>query len=140
MQSITVQYGARADEQAFALSTAEHRGICGGHDQRQQSKCQRAGAPRSASVLRANLAPQAGQQSIQDMQAEFAGAQTAIKATTDRQTQLKAMAQTMLDSIEGVSTGRGGDQDPGAADHVAGFLSNHRRCCYQTTLSKYLPA
>ena len=55
--------------------------------------------------IAANLAPQTGQQSIQDIQAEFAGAQNAIKASTDRQTQLKGMAQTMLDSIEGIIAG-----------------------------------
>jgi hypothetical protein len=84
-----------------------------------------------------NLAPQTGQQSIEDIQAEFAGAQTAIKSTTDRQTQLKAMAQTMLDSIEGVST------DEVATKILAlqtSLQASYQTTAmlYQTTLSKYL--
>ena len=51
----------------------------------------------------ANLAPQQGQQSIQDIQSEFAGTQDAMKAAKDRQTLTKSMAQSMLDGIEGVS-------------------------------------
>ncbi len=88
--------------------------------------------------ISANLAPQSGQQSIQDMQAEFAGAQTAIKAATDRQTQLKGMAQTMLDSIEGIN------QDEVATKILA--LQTSLQASYQTTamlyqmnLTKFLP-
>jgi flagellin-like hook-associated protein FlgL len=51
----------------------------------------------------ANLAVVPGQQSIQNIQADLAGAQAAMKSTSDRQTQTKALAQTMLDSIEGVN-------------------------------------
>jgi hypothetical protein len=86
----------------------------------------------------ANLAPQTGQQSIQDMQAEFAGAQSAIKASTDRQTQLKGMAQTMLDQIEGIN------QDEVATKILALQTSlqasyQTTSMLYQTTLTKFLP-
>jgi flagellar hook-associated protein 3 FlgL len=102
-QSITVQYGARANEQAFrhmlqnvAVYAAVTTNAANPNSSMQiTALSQRVGS---------NLAPQTGQQSLQDIQAEFAGAQSAIKATTDRQAQLKGMAQTMLDSIEGVST------------------------------------
>ena len=88
--------------------------------------------------IAANLAPQNGQQSIQDIQAEFAGAQTAIKAATDRQTQLKGMAQTMLDSIEGIN------QDEVATKILAlqtSLQASYQTTAmlYQTTLTKYLP-
>ena len=85
-----------------------------------------------------NMTPQQGVQIIQDIQADFAGAQTAIKASTDRQTQVKTMAQTMLDSIEGVS------QDEVATKILA--LQTSLSASYQTTamlyqisLTKYLP-
>ena len=87
----------------------------------------------------ANLAPQTGQQSIQDIQAEFAGAQTAIKATTDRQTQLKSMAQTMLDSIEGVSTDEVATKILALQTTLQASYQT-TAMLYQTTLSKYLPA
>ena len=127
-QSITIQYGARADEQAFrhllqnvavyaAVTTNAANPNANGQS---AALSQRVGA---------NLAVQTGQQSLQDMQAEFAGAQTAIKASTDRQTQMKGMAQTMLDQIEGVST------DEVATKILA--LQTALQASYQTTATLY---
>ena len=50
-----------------------------------------------------NLATAPGVQSIQNIQADLAGAQAAVKAAGDRQTQTKVLAQTMLDQIEGIN-------------------------------------
>ena len=136
--SITVQYGARADEQAFvhqlqniavyaAVTTNAANPNASGQS---TALSQRIGA---------NLAQQPGQQSIQDIQAEFAGAQTAIKATTDRQTQLKSMAQTMLDSIEGVSTDEVATKILALQTTLQASYQT-TAMLYQTTLSKYLPA
>ena len=68
----------------------------------------------------------------------FAGVQSAVKSATDRQTQLKGMAQTMLDSIEGIN------QDEVATKILA--LQTSLQASYQTTsmlyqtsLVKYLP-
>lgn len=101
-QSITVSYGARADEQAFRdqlKQIAVYAAVT------TSSSNPNAGAQVAALSQRVmqNLAPQSGHQTIQDIQAEFAGAQTAIKSATDRQTQVKSMSQSMLDSIEGIS-------------------------------------
>jgi hypothetical protein len=49
------------------------------------------------------LLPQTGQQTVQDIEADFAGAQTAMKSAADRQAQTKNTAETMLQSIEGIS-------------------------------------
>jgi flagellar hook-associated protein 3 FlgL len=135
--SITVQYGARANEEALRhqlQNMAVYAAVT------TNTSNPNAGAQVNALQQRisANLAPQVGQQSIQDMQAEFAGAQTAIKAATDRQTQLKGMAQTMLDSIEGVN------QDEVATKILALQTSlqasyQTTSMLYQTTLLKYLP-
>jgi hypothetical protein len=73
----------------------------------------------------ANLAPQQGQQSIEDMEADFAGAQTAMKSASDRMTQTKTMTQTMLDSLEGVNN----DQ---VASEVMQLQTN-LQASYQTT-------
>ncbi|MEH2625710.1 flagellar hook-associated protein 3 FlgL [Bradyrhizobium sp. AZCC 1719] len=136
-QSITVQYGARANEQALryelqniAVYAAVTTNAANPNSKAQVNALQQR--------ISANLAPQTGQQSIQDMQAEFAGAQNAIKASTDRQTQLKGMAQTMLDQIEGIN------QDEVATKILALQTSlqasyQTTSMLYQTTLTKFLP-
>lgn len=136
-QSINVQYGARANEEALRYqlqNVAVYAAVT------TNTANPNAGAQVNALQQRisTNLAPQTGQQSIQDMQAEFAGAQTAIKAATDRQTQLKGMAQTMLDSIEGIN------QDEVATKILAlqtALQASYQTTSllYQTTLTKFLP-
>jgi hypothetical protein len=136
-QSVTVQYGARANEQALRQqlqNIAVYAAVTTNAKDPNASDQVNALQQRVA----ANLGPQNGQQSVQDMQAEFAGAQTAIKAATDRQTQLKGMAQTMLDSIEGIN------QDEVATKILALQTSlqasyQTTSMLYQTTLTKYLP-
>lgn len=136
-QSITVQYGARANEQAlrYQLQNIAVYSAVTSDASNPNSKAQINALQQRIS---SNLAPQTGQQSIQDMQAEFAGAQNAIKASSDRQTQLKGMAQTMLDQIEGIN------QDEVATKILA--LQTSLQASYQTTsmlyqtsLVKYLP-
>jgi len=136
-QQITVQYGARANEQAlrYPLQNIVVYSAVTTNTSNPNSKAQVNALQQRIS---ANLAPQTGQQSIQDMQAEFAGAQSAIKASGDRQTQLKAMAQTMLDQIEGIN------QDEVATKILALQTSlqasyQTTSMLYQTTLTKFLP-
>lgn len=136
-QSITAQYGSRANEPAFRAllqNIAVYAAVTTS-----------AGDPNANGQITAlsqrvaqTLSPQPGAQTIQDIQADFAGAQTAIKAATDRQAQVKTMAQTMLDSIEGVN------QDEVATKILA--LQTSLSASYQTTamlyqinLTKYLP-
>jgi hypothetical protein len=136
-QAVTVQYGARANEQAlrYQLQNIAVYAAVTTNANNPNSKAQVNALQQRIS---ANLAPQTGQQSIQDMQAEIAGAQAAIKAATDRQTQLKGMAQTMLDSIEGIN------QDE-VATKILALQTNLQASyqttsmLYQTTLTKYLP-
>ncbi len=127
-QSITVQYGARADEQAFRhllQNVAVYAAVTTDAANPNASGQSTALSERIGS----NLAPQTGYQSLQDIQAEFAGAQHAVKSTTDRQAQLKGMAQTMLDSIEGIST------DEVATKILA--LQTALQASYQTTATLY---
>jgi len=136
-QSISVQYGARANEQAFRYllqNVAVYAAVTTNAGNPNASAQVTALAQR----ITANLAPQTGQQQIQDVQAQIAGAQTSIKAATDRQTQVKSMAQTMLDQIEGVN------QDEVATKILALQTSlqasyQTTSMLYQTTLLKYLP-
>lgn len=136
-QSISVQYGARANEQAFRYEL-QNIAVYAAVTTNASNPNASAQVTALAQRITANLAPQPGQQSIQDVQAEFAGAQAAMKAATDRQTQLKGMAQTMLDSIEGINP------DEVATKILA--LQTMLQASYQTTsmlyqtsLTKYLP-
>jgi flagellin-like hook-associated protein FlgL len=76
-----------------------------------------------------NMSSQSGQQSIENIQAELSGAQNAIKAAQERQTQTKSMVETMLDQIEGVSN------EEVATKILA--LQTNLQASYQTTAMLY---
>ena len=135
-QSITVQYGARADEQAFRTqlqNIAVYAAVT------TSSGDPNANAQITALSQRVmqNLAPQTGQQSIQDIQADLAGALTTIKSATDRQTQTKSLAQTMLDSIEGVSPDEVATKILALQTSLSASYQT-TAILYQTSLTKYL--
>jgi flagellin-like hook-associated protein FlgL len=127
-QSVTVQYGARANEEAMRY-VLQNIAVYAAVTTKASNPNSNAQVNALQQRISANLAPQSGQQSIQDMQAEFAGAQNAIKASTDRQTQLKGMAQTMLDEIVGIN------QDEVATKILA--LQTSLQASYQTTSMLY---
>lgn len=134
-QSINVQYGARADEPAlraqlqtvavYAAFTIDVTNLSS------PAVATDANAQVAALNQRVaqNLAPVAGTQTIQNIQADFAGASVAIKTATDRQTQTKALSQTLLDSIEGI------DDNEVAAKILA--LQTALQASYQTTSTLY---
>jgi flagellar hook-associated protein 3 FlgL len=127
-QSITVQYGARADEQALRsqLQTVAVYAAVTTSATDPNANAQVAALNQR---IAQNLADVPGTQSIQDIQADFAGAQASIKSTTDRQTQTQAITQTMLDSIEGINN------DEVATKILA--LQTALQASYQTTASLY---
>jgi flagellin-like hook-associated protein FlgL len=135
--SQTVQYGAQANEQAirtqlqniavFAAVTTSPTGT--------NSAAQIAALSQRVTT---NLTPQAGQQSIADIQSDFAVAQTTMQDATARQTQTQATLQNMIDNTETVSP------DQVASEILA--LQTSLQASYQTTsmlsqltLTKYLP-
>jgi flagellin-like hook-associated protein FlgL len=127
-QSITVQYGARADEQALrsqlqtvAVFAAVTTSVTDPNANAQIAALNQR--------IAQNLADVPGTQSIQDIQADFAGAGASIKAATDRQAQTKAITQTMLDSIEGIN------DDEVATKILA--LQTSLQASYQTTAMLY---
>jgi hypothetical protein len=136
-QSVTVQYGARANETAirwqlqtvavFAAVTTS-------------TANPNAAAQVQALSLRVtqNLLPQPRQQTIQDIQSDFAAAQLTMKDTTARQKQTQGMLQGIVDQAESVS------RDQVASQILA--LQTALQASYQTTamlsqltLTKYLP-
>jgi flagellar hook-associated protein 3 FlgL len=101
--SITVQYGAQANEQAirsqlegvavFAAVTTPPAGANSGAQVAALSE-------RTAT----NLTPQPGQQTISDIQTDFAAAQTVAKDASARQSQSQNILQNIVDQTETVST------------------------------------
>jgi hypothetical protein len=139
--AITVQYGAQANESAirsqiqsiavFAAFTASVTGPNSG---------QIAAAQISAISQRTatNLTPQPGQQTVEDIQSDFARAQTVMKDASARQAQSQTMLQDVVDNTETVST------QQVASEILA--LQTALQASYQTTsmmaqltLTKYLP-
>jgi flagellar hook-associated protein 3 FlgL len=136
-QSVTVQYGAQANESAirsqlqniavFAAFTASPTGT--------NSAAQVAALSQRVAQ---NLSSQPGQQTIQNIQTDFATAQTTMKDAGARQTQAQSMLQNIVAQTETVST------DQVASQILA--LQTNLQASYQTTamlsqltLTKYLP-
>ncbi len=101
--SISVQYGAQANEQAiraqlegiavFAAFTESPTGT--------NSAAQVAALSERTAT---NLTAQPGQQTISDIQTDFAIAQTMMKDASARQTQTQTMLQNIVDQTETVTT------------------------------------
>lgn len=135
---ITVNYGAQANEQAIrqqlqgvAVFAAVAFSPTGTNSSDQASAL--------SWRIATNLTSQPGQQTISDIQTDFAAAQTQMKAASDRQTQTQTMLQNLVDSTENVST----DQVASEILQLQTTLS----ASYQTTsilaglsLTKFLPA
>jgi len=136
--SETVDFGAQANEQAirtqlqniavFAAFTASPTGT---HSAGQISALSQS--------IATNLTPRASQQSIADIQTDFANAQTQIQSATARQTQTQTMMQNLVDQTENIS------QNQVASELLS--LQNSLQASYQATsmlsqlsLVKYLPA
>ncbi|WP_316194972.1 MULTISPECIES: flagellar protein [unclassified Bradyrhizobium] len=97
-----VQFGAQANEQAIRQAlqqTAVYSAVTA------SPTAPNSGAQIAALSQRiaANLSSQPGQQTISDIQTDFANAQTAMKDAGARQTQSKAALQSLIDGTEGIS-------------------------------------
>lgn len=99
-QSISVSYGARANEEALRsivqnVATLAAVTFSGSDPD----------APAQSAALNQRLVPalagETSQQKIETIQAELAGSQATIKAAKDRHTQTKSMLQDMEQRIEG---------------------------------------
>jgi hypothetical protein len=136
-QSITVQYGIRANEQGIrsqiqtlavfsAVTTSVSNPNGGGQITALSER------------VAQNLSPQPGQQTIQDIQTDLAIAQSTIKDATARQTQTLGLLQGIVDQAESVSP------DQVASQILA--LQTNLQASFQTTaliaqlnLTKFLP-
>jgi hypothetical protein len=101
--SITVQYGAQANEQAIR---SQLEGVAVYAAVTESPTGANSGAQVAALSERTatNLTPQPGQQTISDIQTDFASAQTMMQAASARQTQTQTTLQNIVDQTETVST------------------------------------
>jgi flagellar hook-associated protein 3 FlgL len=133
----SVQYGAQANEQAIrqavqniAVYAAVNISPTGTNANAQISAL--------SQRIAANLTPQTGQQSISDIQTDFANAQTTIQSVQAQQTQSQAALQNLISDTEGIS------QNQVASEILQ--LQTNLQASYQTTamlsqlsLVKFLP-
>ncbi|MBR0688733.1 flagellar protein [Bradyrhizobium manausense] len=122
--SVTVQYGAQADEDAIR-EQLQAIAVFGTFSTSPTG--QYAGGQVAALSLRTTqaLTPQPGQQKIEDIQTDIAMAQNTMKDATTRQTQAKAQLQTIVDQAESASP------DQVASEILS--LQNALQASYQTT-------
>src|SRR6202790_2185138 len=135
--AITVQYGAQANELAIR---AQLEGVAVFAAVTTSPTAANSGAQTSALSARTatNLTPQAGQQTIPDIQTEFGVAQALTKEASARQRQTQTLLQNIVDQTETVST------QQVASEILA--LQTTLQASYQTTsilagltLTKFLP-
>ena len=134
-QSVTVQYGARASEQGIRTQLEAVAVLAAVSSTGPNAPAQVAAL--SGRVTQ-NLTAQPGQQTIQDIQADFSIAQSTMKDATARQKQTQSMLQNIVDAAESVST------DQVASQILA--LQTALQASYQTTamlsqltLTRFLP-
>ncbi len=135
---ITVQYGARADEPAFVnqLQTIAAMAAMTTTSGDPNANAQVTGLYQRVAT---KLLPQSGQQSLQDIAADFAGTQVAMKSAGDRQAQTKNTAQTMLQSIEGINDAEVSAKLLAVQNSLNASYQT-TSMLYQTSLLKYMPA
>jgi flagellar hook-associated protein 3 FlgL len=135
-QSVTVQYGARANEVAIR-SQLQTLAVFAAVTTSTTSANAAAQVSALSQRVAQNLATQPGQQTIEDIQSDFATAQMSMKNAASRQTQAQGMLQGIVDQAESVSP------DQVATEILA--LQTNLQASYQTTsmlsqltLTKYL--
>jgi flagellar hook-associated protein 3 FlgL len=134
-QSVTVQYGARATEQGIRNQLQSVAVLAAVISTGPNAAAQVAALSQRVTQ---NLTAQPGQQTIQDIQADFSIAQNTMKDATARQKQTQSMLQNIVDGAESVSP------DQVASQILA--LQTALQASYQTTsmlsqlsLTKFLP-
>ena len=135
--SQTVQFGAQANEQAIRQAL-QNIAVYAASTTPVSNPNSPAEVSALSSRIAANLTPSAGQQTIQDIQTDFATAQNTMKDVQARQTQSQAALQSLVSNTEGIT------QAQVASEILA--LQNQLQASFQTTsmlsqlsLAKYLP-
>jgi flagellar hook-associated protein 3 FlgL len=107
--SMTIAYGMRATEPAIASLVANVAALAATTFSPSNPNAQASYQALSQSVA-ANLGSQSGTQSISDIQAGIANAQTAVTNATTMNTQTQNTLQDMMQNIDGVNQNQIGEQ------------------------------
>lgn len=107
--STTVDYGMRANEQAFTSLLANIGALAATSFTASDPNAQASYQALSQSVER-NLGGQSGTQSVADVEADLANAQTTVQNATTINTQTQSTLQDMQQGIEGVNQNQIGEQ------------------------------
>ena len=134
--SVTIDYGMRATEPAItslvanvaALAAATFSASNPNAEASYQALCQ---------SVQSNLAGQPGTQTISDIEANIANAQTAITNANTTNTQTQSTLQNMLQSIEGVNQDQIGEQILTLQNNLSASMSVTARLA-QLSLVNYL--
>jgi flagellar hook-associated protein 3 FlgL len=136
-QSVTVEYGAQANETAIR-SQLQNLAVYAAVTTSATNPNGAAQISALSQRVTQNLTSQPGQQTIQDIQSDFATAQATMKDAGARQTQTASMLQNLIDQAETVSP------DQVASELLS--LQTSLQASYQTTsmlsqltLTKFLP-
>jgi flagellar hook-associated protein 3 FlgL len=136
-QSVTVEYGAQANETAIR-SQLQNLAVYAAVTTSATNPNGAAQISALSQRVTQNLTSQPGQQTIQDIQSDFATAQATMKDAGARQTQTASMLQNLIDAAETVSP------DQVASELLS--LQTSLQASYQTTsmlsqltLTKFLP-
>ena len=107
--STTVAYGMRANEPAFSNILANVAALAATTYSANDPNAQ-ASYDALSQKVQANLAGQSGTQTVADIEADLANAQTTIKNATDLNTQTQTTLTNMLQKIDGVDQNQIGEQ------------------------------
>jgi flagellin-like hook-associated protein FlgL len=136
--SITVDYGMRANEPAISSLVANVAVLA--------ATTYSASDPNAATnyqtlsqSVQANLAGQSGTQSISDIEANLANAQTAVSNATTLNTQTQSTLQDLVQGIEGVNQNQIGEQILTLQNSLSASMSVTARLA-QLSLVNYLSA
>ncbi len=134
--STTVAYGMQANEQAISSLLANVAVFATTTYSATNSNAQASYTALSQKVA-TNLSSPSGSQSIDDMEADLANAQTTIKNATSLNTQTQTTLQGMLQNIEGVNQAQVGEQILTLQNSLSASLAVTARLA-QVSLLNYL--
>jgi hypothetical protein len=107
--STTVAYGMRANEPAFANLLANIGALAATTYSASDPNAQASYDALSQKVI-TNLTPQSGTQSVADIEADLANAQTTVKNASNLNTQTQTTLSGMLQGMEGINQDQIGEQ------------------------------
>jgi len=134
--SMTVSYGMRANEQAISSLVGNVAVLAAASYSSSDSNAQASYEALCQSVT-ANLAGQSGTQSISDIEASLANAQTEVSNATALNTQTTSTLQDMLQGIDGVNQNQIGEDILTLQNSLSASMSVTARLA-QLSLVNYL--